>query len=158
MRDFIPTIKRQTRTASGPSFTRMFPGSSRGEQEGEQGQRRYSPLVTDDRRSDWYQSLSRPHGWPPQVDVRSRFLAPTMRSASVVDRSTPPRCSRNQFCRSGRRGRRPCARNSRALSVLPSRFKTSWTGAFRHNLARRELGLTWNLLRCTARAYIQHAR
>ena len=53
-------------------------------------------MVHDDRRSDCYQSLVRPPGWPPQVDVRSRFLVPTSRSASVADRSTPPRSSSRQ--------------------------------------------------------------
>ena len=34
MRDSIPTIKRQTGTAPGPSFTRMFPAARGGNRKG----------------------------------------------------------------------------------------------------------------------------
>ena len=65
-----------TATCARPGLPELFArDNSRGENEEEQAQRGVLPLsVHDDRRSDWSQSLFSPRGWPPQVDVRSRFL------------------------------------------------------------------------------------
>ena len=63
-----------------------------------------------------------------------RAVNVTKESSKDCSQTNSPSCSRrqatcgysrNQFCRSGRREKRPCTRNLLALSVLQRRFRTS---------------------------------